>query len=255
MKTRLFLISFCLTTTLGAFGDVRYTTKTGVTQGAVTTTTWVKGKRQRTETVTDMGSFKSKNVTLTMCDQRQTVTLDPDLKIYYITPMGAGSDKQSDKGAAGSGTITNTYTVKDLGMEKVAKLNAHHWMVTTNSKATGCAGNSDTTSKIEVWTTNIQVLNCPEAASSGYNQPNCKIKFEEKGNVKGMRAAYNGMPVKMITYQGEQQSSVMEFVDYSTDSLPDSLFNLPSDYKKVSSSEFQTQIQQKMMQQFKIPNQ
>ena len=250
MKIRHILISLLLgSLAYGAGADVRYTTKSGASTAAVTTTTWVKGKRQRMEMVTDMGQIKTKTVTLTMCDARQMVTLDPDLKIYYVTPFGDGGGK--GEGNQGNGTITNTYTVKDLGTETVAKLKAHHWMITTQSKATGCAGNTDTTSKVEIWVAPIPVLNCPEAA--GYSQPTCKIKFEEKGDVKGMRAAYSGMPVKMITYQGTQQTSVMEFVDYSTSALADNLFAPPSDFKKVTSAEFQQQQQQKMMEQFKVP--
>jgi len=251
MKNRLLLTSLVLATALGASADVRYTTKTGASSAAITTTTWVKGKRQRMETVTDMGSMKTKMVMLTQCDLHQSVTMDTDLKIYYATPFDLGGSKS--EGGAGTGTITNTYTVKDLGTEKVAQLNAHHWMITTQTKATGCAGNSDTTSKVEIWTAQIPVLNCPESAS--YSQPTCKIKFVENGDVKGMRAAYNGMPVKMVTYQGSQQTSVMEFVDYSTDGLADSLFAPPADYKKVTAAEFQQQQQQKMMQQFKVPGQ
>lgn len=251
MKNSLLLTSLVLATAFGAFADVRYTTKTGVSPTFITSTTWVKGKRQRMEMVTDMGTMKTKTVMLTQCDLHQTVTLDPDLKIYYINSFDNASAKP--EGGQGTGTITNTYSVKDMGTEKVAQLNAHHWMITTQTKTTGCAGNTDTTSKVEIWTAQIPVLNCPEAAN--YSQPTCKIKFIENGDVKGMRAAYNGMPVKMITYQGSQQTSVMEFVDYSTDGLADSLFAPPADFKKVTPAEFQQQQQQKMMQQFKVPNQ
>lgn len=252
MKIRFFLTSMLLAATaFGAGADVRYTTKTGPSNATTTTTNWVKGKRQRMEMVTDMGTMKTKIVTLTMCDLRQSAFLDTDLKIYYVTPFGDGGGKV--EGNQGTGTITNTYTVKDLGTEMVAQLKAHHWMVTTQTKTTGCAGNTDTTSKVEVWTAPVPVLNCPESAA--YSQPTCKIKFIEQGDVKGMRAAYNGMPVKMVTYQGSQQTSVMEFVDYSTAALADNLFALPSDYKKVTTTEFQQQQQQKMMQQFKVPGQ
>ena len=254
MQNRLFLTTLLLATTaLGASADVRYTTKTkaGASPAAITTTTGVKGKRQRMEMVTDMGTFKSKSITLTMCDLHQTATLDEDLKVYYVTPMDMGGGK-AEPGMA-TGTMTNTYTVKDLGTEVIAKLKAHHWMITTQTKATGCAGNLDNTSKVEVWTAPIPVLNCPEAAN--YSQPACKVKFSENGDVKGMRAAYSGMPVKMITYQGDQQTSVMEFVDYSEAALGDAPFNFPADYKKVTVAEFQQLQQKKMMEQYKIPGQ
>lgn len=245
-------LALSLLLTFSAQADVRYTTKTKVPASPVETimTTWVKGKRQRMEMVSDMGNFKSKTVTLTLCDTHQTAQLDPELKIYVLTPMDLSNTK-SEGGAVGTGTVTNTYTVKDLGVETVAQLKAHHWMVTTRSQGTGCIGTFDTTSKVEVWTAPVQVLNCPEATS--YSQPNCKVKFEEKGDVKGMRAAYNGMAVRMISYQGEQQTSEQIFVDYSTSALDDSLFSLPKDYKQVTQAEYQQQQQQKMMKQYQVP--
>ena len=254
MQNRLFLTTLLLATTaFGASADVRYTTKTkaGASPAAITTTNWVKGKRQRMELGTDRGTVKSKSITLTLGDHHKPATLDEDLKIYYVIPMGGGGGKA--EAGSGTGTISNTYTVKDLGTEMVAQLKAHHWMVTTQTKATGCAGNLDHTAKVEVWTAPVPVLNCPEAASAA--QPGCHIKFSESGDVKGMRAAYDGMPVKMITYQGEQQHSVMEFVDYSTAALGDAPFNFPADYKKVTAAEFQQAQQKKMMEQYKIPGQ
>jgi hypothetical protein len=244
-------LAISLLMALSAQADVRYTTRTKTPSSPVetSTTTWVKGKRQRTETVTDMGNFKSKMIMLTLCDSKQTAQVDDDLKIYVLTPMESSQTGATDK--VGTGTVTNTYTVKDLGVETVAKLKAHHWMITTRSQGTGCIGTFDNTSKVEVWTAPVQVLNCPEAVS--YSQPNCKVTFVEKGDVKGMRAAYNGMAVRMITYQGEQKSSEQEFVDYSTETLPDSLFTFPKDYKKVTQEEYQQQQQQKMMKQYQVP--
>lgn len=239
--------------TLTAFADVRYTTKIstpGANTSATTMTTWVKGKRQRMEMVTEVGTFKSKTVTLTLCDTHQNATLDPDLKIYMLTPMDIGDGKPAG-GAVGTGTMTATYTVKDLGVETVAKLKAHHWLITTRYVATGCAGNSDTTNKVEVWTYPIEVLNCWE--NNTYSQPTCRVKFIETGDVKGMRAAYNGMPIKLISYQGETKTSVQEMVDYSTDKIDPAIVSLPKDYKEVSAAEFQQQQQQKMMKQYQVP--
>ena len=240
--------------TFTAVADVRYTTKTSTpSSNAVTTiTTWVKGKRQRMEMQTEMGTYKSKTVTLTLCDLHQTASLDPELKIYAITPMETGTPK-ADGAAAGSGTVTNTYTVKDLGPETVAKLKAHHWMVTTRSQLSGCIGSSDTTSKVEIWTAPIEVLNCWE--NNTYSQPTCKVKYVEAGDVKGMRAAYNGMPVKMITYQGQSKTSEQEMIDYSTTALDAALFGFPKDYKEVTPAEYQQQQSQKMMKQYQNPPQ
>lgn len=241
-----------LALTVTASADVRYVIKTrapGAANATTTMTTWVKGKRQRMEMVTETGAYKSKIVTMTLCDTHETASLDPDLKIYTLTPM----EMADPKPAAGvaTGTMTNTYTVKDLGMETVAKLKAHHWLVTTRSVATGCVGNSDTTSKVEIWTYPIEVLTCWE--QNAYSQPTCKVKFVENGDVKGMRAAYNGMPVKMITYQGETKTSEQEMVEYSTDKLDAGLFSFPADWKKVSAAEFQQQQQQKLMKQYQNP--
>jgi len=238
---------------IAAHGDVRYTTKmtTANSPVAVMTTTWTKGKRQRVETVTDMGQFKSKSVMLTMCDKRLTATLDPDLKIYTVKSMEALDPKPEPGATVATGTVTNTYTVKDMGVETVANLKAHHWMVTTHSVGTGCIGTFDNTSKVEVWTAPIEVFNCWD--NNSYSQPTCRVKYVEKGDVKLMRSAYNGMPVRMVFYQGDQKTSEQTFVDHSTAALDQGLFELPADFKKVTDAEFQAQQQQKMMKQYQVP--
>lgn len=245
-----FFVASCLVGLAGAAGaDVRYTTKNKVPNSPVESriSTFVKGKRQRVETVTDMGQIKINTVALTLCDKHENIQLDTELKIYTSTPMGGGSDAKSD-GATGKGEMISTYTVKDMGKEKIANLDAHHWMVSTHQKGSGCVGTVDTTMKSEVWVAPVQTLNCPE--SGAYAQPNCKVTMVEKGDVKLMRAAYRGMIVKMITYMGEQKVSEQEFVDYSTAALADSLFAVPADYKKVTQAEFQQQQQQKMMKAY-----
>ena len=245
-----FLVAGCLMSLVSgmAGADVRYTLKVKTPGSPVESsmTTSVKGKRERMEMVTDMGTVKMTQVTLTMCDKHQTAQVDDELKIYTLTPMGAEAAKGG--GAAGKGEIVNTYTVKDLGKEKIAKIDAHHWMVTTRTQASGCAGNTDTTTRVELWSAPIQVLNCPDRVN--YNQPNCQVKFTEKGDVKFMRAAYDGMIVKLISYMGEKPTSQQEIVDYSTAALADSLFNIPADYKLVTAAEWQQQQQQKMMKMY-----
>lgn len=231
-----------------AYADVSYTMKVKSPNSPAETlmTTYIKGKRQRTETAIDMGTVKMKTVSLTLCDLKQTAQVDDELKIYTLAPMDASTG--ADKSKVATGTVSNTYTVKDLGTETIAGLKARHSLITTRSQATGCAGSFDNSSKVEIWTAPIQVLNCPEAAN--YSQPNCRVKLEEKGDVKAMRSAYDGMPVKMITFQGDQQTSVQEMTEHSTKALDDSLFNFGKDYKKVTTQEFQQAQQQKMMKMY-----
>ena len=248
MLKRLMVAGCLLSLLSGVSGaDVRYTLKIKTPGTTVETamTTWVKGKRERMETTTDMGTMKMTQINLTMCDKHQSAQLDTDLKIYMVTPF-AGTTK--DGGAAGKGQMIMTYTVKDLGKEKIGKIDAHHWIITTRSQGSGCIGTLDTTSKVEVWTAPIQVLNCPERTT--YSQPNCHVTLVEKGDVKGMRAAYSGMIVKMISYNGEAKTSEQVMSDYSTEALSDALFNIPADYKLVTAAEWQTQQQQKMMKMY-----
>lgn len=239
---------------------------------AFRTTTLYKNMDERQETTIDMmGLFQSNEVTLTLCKQQQTITMDPALKIYTVEPIGGAAyqppSQPADKKAkavksekSGSGKMVTTFTVQDLGKEKLQNLDTRHSMVTTRVQTSGCLGDSDNTFKFEVWTAPKNIQHCPEQYApvrtvAGAN--GCTITYEAKGDTAAMQKAMDGMIVQQKFYMGDKVSMVQELREWSEAALDASLFTVPADYKMVTKEEYDkakaSAMQKGMMQGIKMP--
>jgi hypothetical protein len=262
-----------------ARADVRYLTETRMGDGTAAgeagsdadkgdsarmptlrATTFVKGERERVETVMEMGAVKSNTVTLTLCGkgERRVVTMDPDLKLYTVTPMdgtdpgdqpspAAGTDKPQDRRRekTDTGLVVTTYDVRDLGTEKVGGVMARHFMVSLRMERSGCAGKGDTTMKMETWVAPGQLggLHCEERVPSASprvvrNDEGCRITFETRGDTGMLKDVFGGIVVRQRMYNGDKVVMTQEVMDISSEPLSDSLFAPGADYKQVSQQEF-----------------
>src|SRR4029079_17085569 len=111
-------IAAILTMSASVFADVKIKTKQTTSGQTTENTTYIKGKRQRTE----MGSIM---VSITQCDLSRDLQLNPGTKTYIInnydngtaaTPgaVNAGTSTPATKG----GTMYVTTTIKDTGERK-----------------------------------------------------------------------------------------------------------------------------------------
>ena len=259
---------------LPAYADVRYTKKVTFQHGdsegmSMQTTTFLKNRRERIDTVMQAGPMRIQQSELTLCDLEKRARLDSELKIYTSSPLRPhfsemrnpleGPDKP--EGAPiqpGTGTYTMNYKVQDLGVEKVAGLDTHHYRLQITMQSTGCAGESLNNIDREVWIADLPRLECPVLdASSDFSMKAsesdpapCKIKLIQQGDVKLYQAAMKGEPVKEILYHEGAAMMTTELTEYSSAALDDALFSLDG-LKAVSEGEFQQQMQAKMMRQFR----
>lgn len=262
------LAVLALATTLlsPAYADVRYTKKVTMNQEdsegmSMHTTTFLKNRRERIDTVMQAGPMKIQQSELTLCDLEKKARLDSDLKIYTssslrprLSEMRNPMEQENKRDAeikSGTGTYTMTYTVKDLGTEKIANLNTRHFRIQVQMESTGCAGDSKNNIDREVWIADLPRLQCPVLDASGdFSLENqCKIKVVQKGDVALYFEAMKSEPVKEILYLDGKPMMTTELTDYSSAALEDSIFSLDG-LKQVSDGEFQQQIQSKMMRQF-----
>lgn len=222
----------------------------------MTSVTRTKNKRQRIEDTTDMGVMKMVSVRLVMCDLEQEAQIDPDLKIYTVRSLNAlaaiGDPSKPRSTTKGTGKMTTNVKVQDLGVEKVAQVDAHHWIVDTDMKATGCAGTFDYKAKREFWTSALPSFSCPvlDGVWSSQEIDGCKITNELTGDVAKFTESMKHQVVKEYVFVDGKKSMTRELVDFSTAELDQALFSLDG-YKKVSESEFQAAQQQKMMEMYK----
>lgn len=249
-----------------AYADVRYTKKVtfhhGEAEGmSMNTTTFLKARRERVDTVMQAGPMKIQQTELTLCDLEKRARLDADLKIYTSSPLrpqlsemrNPMEQEKTENGPIkpGTGTYTMTYKVQDLGVEKVAGLDTHHYRLQIDMLSSGCAGDSQTHMDREVWVADLPRLQCPVLdASSDFSMENqCKIKVVQQGDVALYRAAMKGEAVKEIIYHEGKPMMTTELTEYSSAALEDALFSLEG-MNAVSEGEFQQQLQAKMMRQF-----
>jgi hypothetical protein len=230
------------------------------------TTTWIKKGAQRVEMSQQIGAFKWQEATLTLCEKRQSIRLDETLKIYTVssldgsssTTVSAGAKSTAAKAAdakPSTGKVTMTVSVKNLGEETVAGRKARHYMISTRYQMSGCAGNGDNTSKMEIWVTDYQLpdFNCGDKPGDwrGYVRASdsCSITSEQKGDVAAWQAAYKGLVVKMKMYDqaGTKEVMTQEMTALSEAKLDDTLFTVPAGFKQVSAKEYDDARQQAMM--------
>lgn len=227
-----------------AAADVKIKSRQTMAGQSYESTTYIKGKRQRTE------SMNGTMVSLTQCDLRRSVQMNPNGKTYLVTPFPDTTQTTTTKTAAttdksgvtrSGGTITTTITTKDTGERKqMFGFTARHLIITmeTESSPNACSKNK-TKIQTDGWYIDAEfVLDC-DYGYSGFNYGGnraggCRDKYE----VKTIGTAKRGYPVyeKMTVFDEsgkETYSMVSEVVELSKTVLETALFDVPSDYREV----------------------
>ncbi len=238
---------------VSARADLKYTQTTSLGNGGAgssSVTRMVRPGNERTETVINLGKVKMTTVTISTCKPKQEVRLDDSLKIYTVVDA-TGSASTSSAGAASAssgkgktGKQILTYSLKDLGGEKVAGYQTRHYKVTMKSETSGCLGDRKSTTTMEMWVANIKNTVACAGTAANYGIPpavygGCKVTTVIKGDTAGMKKIGGGMTVRMKMYSGTTVVSTTEVSDVSQAKLSASLFKVPAGYKKVSEQDFQ----------------
>jgi hypothetical protein len=236
-----FLIA--LLSTHAAMADVKIKSKQTMAGQSYESTTYIKGKRQRSETINGM------TVSLTQCDLRRNVQMNPNAKTYMVSPFAETTQSVTRTAATTNkngvvqtgGTITTTIDTKDTGERKqMFGFTARHLIITmeTVSSPDSC---SKANSKMETdgWYIDAEfALDC-DYGYQNYNfnagrNGGCKDRYEMKtvGTVKRGYPVYEKMTMFDATGK-ETYSMVNEVVELSKAVLEASLFDVPSDYREV----------------------
>jgi hypothetical protein len=229
--------------------DVKITTKTAAGGRSMTSTTYVRGSRQRTE---GMGY-----TTIYQCDLKRSIQINDKTKTYLITPIGnANAAAGQPANAAGKprrgGVVTYTTTATDTGERKqLLGLTARHLKTRTVIAASEGACNSmNMEMETDGWYVDLpDTLSCNEDGSDAplfpVAQSDCvdEVRFKKEG------AAKLGYPVETTTKMkfntGDEvpaiatptSSSSQEVVDISTAPLAPALFDVPAGYREVKTAE------------------
>ena len=238
------ILLITLAFTSGVFADVKIKSRQTASGQTYENTTYIKGKRQRTESMNGM------MVTLTQCDLKRSVQLNPQAKTYIINLFEQALEANEtvpanakDGVVRAGGTITTTVTVKDTGeTKKMFGYTARHLIMTmeTVSSPDAC---SPLNSKMEIdgWYIDAAfVLDCNLNYNGGYNS-NQKNGCKDKYQMKQVGPTKRGYPVfeKMTFFDEKGQpsfSTITEVIELSNGTLENSLFEIPADYREVQDS-------------------
>ena len=228
-----------------AFADVKIKAKQTMGGQSYENTTYIKGKRQRSE---QMGGMM---VSLTQCDLRRSIQMNPNAKTYMVSPFANATQTATKPATAttdkngvvqAGGTITATITTKDTGERKqMFGFTARHLIITMEYKSSPDAC-SKMNSKMQTdgWYIDAEfVLDCDYGYSAGGYSANRNGGCQDKYEMKTVGSAKRGYPVyektTMFDEGGkETYSMVSEVVELSKATLEASLFDVPADYREVS---------------------
>src|SRR5690349_20757842 len=135
-KSVQYIIFAILTVTLSitAFADVKVKSRMTMSGQSTENTTYIKGKRSRTEQNVGTNTM----VTLTQCDMKRSVQLNPQTQVYIINSWENDTTTPTQTTVSGNtktevktgGVITTTVTTKDTGeTRKMFGYTARHLII------------------------------------------------------------------------------------------------------------------------------
>ncbi len=237
------------------FADVKIRQRVSMGGQTFETTKMIKGARQRTEQKSGAGGamdFMSQVATIEQCDLRRTVRLNDSKKLYFIDPFAEESTTQTptptrptNQQTKRGGTITMTYVVTDTGERKTLfGLQARHLKILqeTESSADSCSGAFRSKMEIDGWYVDFSAeFNCPvDIPQTPYQgtKPDCKDRIIFKGNSAAKTGFLLSGTMTMYDQNGSvQMTQTTETLELSRAALAASLFDVPADYKLVSSQQ------------------
>ena len=242
-KAILFVTSLMLTVAGSAFADVKIKTKQTMSGQTTENTTYIKGKRQRTEMMNGV------MVSITQCDLGKDLRLAPQTKTYTVsyytdangnpsTPVSQGSPAPVTKG----GIVNITTTIKDTGERKqMFGYTARHIIQTVEMESSpdACFPQKNKM-EMDMWVIDAEFgLACTNNSYGSYNNGGKAGGCRDKFVPKTIGSAKSGYPVyqKMTSYDAsgkESYSMIQEVVELSKATLDSALFEVPADYREVS---------------------
>lgn len=239
------ILIITLTGTQAAFADVKIKSKQTMSGQSYESTTFIKGKRQRSESMNGM------TISLTQCDLRRGIQMNLQSKTYIVNPFGdttqtvtrqASTTTDKNGVVQAGGRVTMTVTTKDTGERKqMFGFTARHLIITMETVSSPDACNkTNTKMQTDGWYIDAEfVLDCDYGYGSYSYNNNKAGGCQDKYEVKNIGAGKRGYPVyeKMTMFDEsgkESYSMVTEVVELSKATLEPALFEVPQDYREVS---------------------
>lgn len=226
-----------------ARADVKIKSKQTAQGQSYENTTYIKGKRQRSE---QMGG---QMVTIQQCDLRRDIQIMPQMRAYTVRPYDTGaqpstanaSDARQSAAATGGGVVTSTITTKDTGERRTMFGYTARRIITTIETKSSPDSCSPVNSRMETdgWYIDAAfALDCDIERAGAYRVPQQRSGCQDRYETKQVGSAKRGFALyeKMTMYGEDGRESftaVNEVVELSQATLDASLFDAPADYHEV----------------------
>jgi hypothetical protein len=256
MKGFLSFITFSLLFTCGALvsSAQNYKIKQTISMNGQTmsSTTFVKGSRKRTETTGMMG-MGGDVANIEQCDLKRNVKVSDTKKMYFVepfvsdldTPVGPATAPAPTGKAEKGGTVTITSAITDTGERKpMYGLTARHikTVMTMQSSPDACS-QQDMTIESDGWYIDLPAFSCPmEIPRNPYMGTGGKRGCTDRTVVKNTGTGKLGFPLSVTQTMrsggenGMSFSQTTETLEFSKAALDDALFDIPAGYAKANSS-------------------
>ncbi|MEO6726844.1 MAG: DUF4412 domain-containing protein [Blastocatellia bacterium] len=184
----------------------------------------IKGPRIRVETQLAQGG-SAMGVVLMDLSAGTNIMLMPQTKTYMSMNQDSGKFKEMADAAAkisGEANTGDLYKVTNTGQtETVAGYSCQHWLMGSKKQTDVCLakGLGQTGSILD----QLKTLGLDEQAKAQIQANPEFLKFAESG----------AFPMKMSQIENGQSKMIMEVTNVERKTLDDSLFAVPSDYKKM----------------------
>ncbi|HLM56341.1 MAG TPA: hypothetical protein VK422_09520, partial [Pyrinomonadaceae bacterium] len=230
-----------------ARADVKIKSKQTTQGQTYENTTYIKGKRQRTEQI------GGQMVMIQQCDLRRDLQLMPQMKTYTVRPYETGAAADAGAGASNAsdtrtttertrgGLVTMTVTTRDTGERKQMFGHTARRIITTIETKSSPDSCSPVNSKMETdgWYIDAAfALQCDTERAGAYRNYQQRAGCQDRYETKQVGTARRGYPVwEKMTMYGEDGresfSTVNEVVELSQATLDAALFEAPADYREV----------------------
>jgi hypothetical protein len=210
----------------------------------VTSTTWVKGPRKRTQQGAMMG-MGGDVATIEQCDLKQYVQVNDKKKLYHVEPMESDSGTTptrptgvKSQPVTKGGTVTYVNNITDTGERKqMYGMTARHLKTSMSieSSPDACT-KSDMKMESDGWYIDLPSFSCPVNLRPMNYGPQARGGCQDKVVFRNSGGGKLGFPLeetRTMMFSGMTSVQTTSTVEFSRDPLEAALFDVPTSYTLV----------------------
>jgi hypothetical protein len=224
------------------FPDLRIKTRRVDNMTTRVETLYLKGPRQRQEFIQE-APIKSSYISISQCDLKREIRLNPDAKLYAESPIVDGRLPRKGTGVTpkseGSGAdVSITVDSVDTGERRqVGHYTVRHVKVSIRTESSPGASLRSVLEERDGWYIDLSGMGCGRSV----NQAAVGVVFlttstfgrQDRIHLKRLGTAATGFPIEettMRTEAGQRDVSKIELLEFTDSELDPSLFERPPGY-------------------------